>query len=71
MLSCSTGATLDILTTLITLRNSLDSRLVIDKRVYATGDEEDSKTLVRDEAITYVFCRDIHLTLMFSSRLQD
>ena len=26
---------------------------------------------MRDEAITCVFCRDIHLTLMFSSRLQD
>ena len=39
-------------------------------RVYATGrqKEEDGKTFVcdkRDRAITYVFSRDIHLTLTF------
>ena len=43
--------------------------------VYATGrqKEEDGKTFVydkRDRAITYAFCRDRHLTLMFSGRLQ-
>ena len=72
--SCSTAATLDILTDLIALRDSLDSRPVIDKWVYATGEKEDNKTLVRDKregAITCVFCRDLHLTFMFSSRLQD
>ena len=32
-------------------------------------EDEDSKTLVRDKrdrAITCVFCRDLHLTIMFS-----
>ena len=72
--SCSTAAILDILTDLIALRDSLDSRPVIDKWVYATGEKEDNKTLARDKregAITCVFCRDLHLTFMFSSRLQD
>ena len=35
--------------------------------------EVDGKTLVcdkRDRAITYVFCRDLHFTLMFSGLLQ-
>ena len=72
--SCSTAATLDILTDLIALHDSLDSRPVIDKWVYATGEKEDKKTLVRDKregAISCVFSRDLHLTFMFSSRLQD
>ena len=72
--SCSTAATLDILTDLIALHDSLDSRPVIDKWVYATGEKEDNKTLVRDKregAISCVFSRDLHLTFMFSSRLQD
>ena len=72
--SCSTAATLDILTDLIALRDPLDSRPVIDKWVYATGEKENNKTLARDKregAITCVFCRDLHLTFMFSSRLQD
>ena len=43
--------------------------------VYATGRqvEEDGKTLVSDKscvAIIYVFCRDLHLTLMFSGLLR-
>ena len=43
--------------------------------VNATGrqKEEDGKIFVcdkRDRAITYAFCRDRHLTLMFSGRLQ-
>ena len=43
--------------------------------VYATRrqKEEDGKTFVydkRDRAITYAFCRDRHLTLLFSGRLQ-
>ena len=43
--------------------------------VYAKGrqGEEDSKTLARDKrdrAITCGFCRDVHLTLMFSGLLQ-
>ena len=36
-------------------------------------DEEDGRTLVcdkRDKAICYVFCRDLHLTSMFSGLLQ-
>lgn len=72
--SCSTAATLDILTDLIALRDALDSRPVIDKWVYLTGEKEDKKGLVRDKregAITCVFCRDLHLTFMFSSCLQD
>ena len=35
--------------------------------------EEDGKTLVSDKscmAIIYVFCRDLHLTLMFSGLLR-
>ena len=45
------------------------------KWVYATGrqEEEDGRTLVcdkRDKAISYVFCRDLHLTSMFSGLLQ-
>ena len=44
-------------------------------RVHATGrqEEDDGKTLVcdkRDRAVTCVFCRDRHLTPMFSSPLQ-
>ena len=62
------------LTYLIALRDPLDSRPIIDEWVYATGEKEDNKTLARDKregAITCVFCRDLHLTFMFSSRLQD
>ena len=35
--------------------------------------EEDGRTLLcdkRDKAISYVFCRDLHLTSMFSGLLQ-
>ena len=51
------------------------SRCVITIEVYATGrpEEEDGKALVcdkRDRVISYVFCRDFHLTLMFSGLLQ-
>ena len=38
-----------------------------------TAEEEDGKMLVcdkRDKAISYVFCRDLHLTSMFSGLLQ-
>ena len=43
--------------------------------IYATGrqEEEDGRTLVcdkRDKAISYVFCRDVHLTSMYSGLLQ-
>ena len=37
------------------------------------GSQEDGRTLVcdkRDKAISYVFCRDLHLTSMFSGLLQ-
>ena len=42
---------------------------------YATGrqEEEDGRTLVcdkRDKAVSYVFCRDLHLTPMFSGLLR-
>ena len=42
---------------------------------FATGrqKEEDGKTFMcqkRDKAITRVFCRDLHLTLMFTGLLQ-
>ena len=38
-----------------------------------TQEEEDGRTLVcdkRDKAISYAFCRDLHLTSMFSGLLQ-
>ena len=38
-----------------------------------TAGKKDGKTLVcdkRDRAISYVFCRDLHLTLIFSGLLQ-
>ena len=48
---------------------------VLSQWVYATGrqEEEDGRTLVcdkRDKAISYVFCRDLHLTSMFSGLSQ-
>ena len=42
-------------------------------RVLYRQEEEDGRALVcdkRDKAISYVFCRDLHLTSMFSGLLQ-
>ena len=63
-------------------RNSVDTKSVFfflscdvtrSSRVLYRQEEEDGRALVcdkRDKAISYVFCRDLHLTSMFSGLLQ-
>ena len=45
----------------------------VEVLVFSEFTQKDGKMLEcdkRDRAITYVFCRDLHLTLMFSGLLQ-
>ena len=51
------------------LSEGLDPALVNIKSLILVSAQQDGKTVLcdkRDEAVTYGFCRDLHLTLMFS-----
>ena len=54
-------------------KGSLVLLILVSLRNRTAGSQEDGRTLVcdkRDKAISYVFCRDLHLTSMFSGLLQ-